>query len=134
MKKFFVILCILLFTFPMYAFAAKSPTVENMIYSIPSIKFEMIDQIPFIMDIYDMLPHEELEGYTWCEAITVELDQEYEKVQWRLLIDFTQIEEAKVVIIGESIYIQSAEIINDMIIVDFTGLDPGTYYVCFFVK
>ena len=134
MKKVFIVLCILLLTFPLYAFAAKSPTLNDMIYSIPSIQFQVVDKIPMIMDIYDMLPMEELEEYTWCEALIVELDQEYEKTQWRLLIDFTDIEEAKVVIIGESIYIQDAEIIGDMITVDFTGLEPGTYYVCFFVK
>lgn len=134
MKKFFAILCIFLLTFPLYGFAAKSPTIENKIYSIPSIPFQIVDTVQMTMDIYEMLPLDELEGYTWCEALIVKLDQVYEKTQWRLLIDLTEVKEAKVVIIGESIYIQDAEIIDDMITVDFTGLEPSTYYVCFFIK
>ena len=135
MKRFFTFICILLLTFPLYGFAATSPTTVNTIYSTPSISYQVVDTVQMVMEIQEMLPLDELEGYTWCEALIVELDQAYEKTQWRLLIDFTEAEEAKVVIIGESIYVQDAEIVNEnTITVDFTGLEPSTYYVCFFVK
>lgn len=134
MKKLFVIFCILVLVFPMCAFAARSATIERKIYSNPAVKFEVIDELSLIADICEMLPKEELKDYTWCEALIVELDKKYEEVKWYLPIDMSGAENVKIVIIGESVYIQETDIEHNMITVDFTDLEPGTYYVCFFIK
>ena len=45
-----------------------------------------------------------------------------------------KLEKAKVVIIGETVILQDAIIEDNSIIVDFTGISPGSYYLCFFLN
>lgn len=127
MKKFFSILLIL-FLLPTFAFATKSPTTENIIYSDPSIPYEMLDDPEMIEQIKD----EELEGYIFYDAIVVELKEKHELVKWYLPVEFIA---AKTVIVGESIIIQDCPIEEDgAIILDFTDLEPGIYFLCFYIK
>ena len=46
----------------------------------------------------------------------------------------SKLEKAKVVIIGETVILQDAIIEDNSIIVDFTGISPGNYYLCFFLN
>ena len=133
MKKVFICILIILMVLPMCAFAAKSPTTTNKIYSIPAVKFETVDNALTIRNIEKQLP-EGLDDYLWCELLYVELDKEYDIIRWYFPVDMSDMETAKVVIIGETVTLQDAIIEDNMIPVDFTGFKPGNYYVCFFLE
>ena len=134
MKKLFAIFCIILLVFPFCAFAAKSPTTTNKIYSVPAVKFDVVDNALTVRNLEKVLPQEELEEYLWYELLYVELDKEYETVAWHFPADMSKLEKAKVVIIGETVTLQDAIIEDDSIVVDFTGISPGNYYLCFFLN
>ena len=80
MKKLFAIFCIILLVSPLCAFAAKSPTTTNKIYSVPAVKFEVVDNALTVRNLEKVLPQGELEEYLWYELLYVELDKEYETV------------------------------------------------------
>ena len=134
MKKVFICILIILMVLPMCAFAAKSPTTLNKIYSIPTVKFEVIDNALVIRNIEKRLPEEELEDYLWCELLYVELDKEYDIIRWYFPEDLSSMEMAKIVIIGEDVILQDASIEDNAVIIDFTNIKPGNYYICFFLE
>ena len=134
MKKFFICLCLLVLVLPMCAFAAKSPTTTNKIYSIPAIKYEVVDDVLIIHNIEKQFPKEELKDYLWYELLYIELDKEYDIVRWYFPADMSHLEKAKVVTIGTTVELQDAVIEDGAIFVDFTDYVPGNYYIAFFLE
>jgi hypothetical protein len=137
MKKFFILLCVLMIL-PIYAFAANSPTAKTTISCNPSIEFAFAEQteewpelLKRIEDIKD-----ETEGFILLEALQITLDKEYEKIEWKLPIEIRVEHEPFILIIdSEAIVKQEVSTTEDgNIITDFTDYEPGIYYVCFYTK
>lgn len=126
MKKFISILFCLLLTFPFLAAAAPSPSTNNLIYCTPEMQFELCDPALFDLD---------LEGYELVEAVRVIVDKAYEKVTWYIPIEISQDDCIKIALINNDLFMQDAEITEDLgIVVDFTDLEPDTYLLYFFIK
>ena len=138
MKKIFAILCVLLML-PIMCFAANpSPTGKTTVSCSPELEFTFADDnelwgniIKRIEDISD-----EVKDYVLLEALCITLGQPYEKVEWTLPIEITSEHEPFVLIINsEAIVKQEVPTTeNGNIIIDFTDYEPGTYYICFYIK
>lgn len=126
MKKFFIILCVLLLI-PLAAFAAPSPTLKTKsIWCEPVMDFEIQEDFPEL----------ELEDYTLLEVLYVVVDKPYEQVIWHLLVEIQPEDDIQVAIVGDTEPVfQQAKVTEDCgIIVDFTDYEPNAYLLYFFKK
>jgi len=138
MKKIFIILCILLML-PVMCFATtSSPTSQKMVSCSPELEFVRAEETELWKETVKRIESisDETEGYILLEALYVTLDKSYEKVEWILPIKITSEYEPFVLIIdSEAIIKQEVPTTkNGNIIIDFTDYEPGTYYICFYIK
>ena len=136
MKKFLIVLLILLLAFPMYAAAAPSPTTDAAVttsvtkYSKPAFTHKGMTDEDALNRMF-----EELKDYTLEDAYVVNLEEPCEVTYWQLMYEHTETDDIRVVIAWDDNYvIQQPTIIEDMVSVDFTNLKPGIYFVYFFCK
>ena len=124
MKRFLIMLLCLLLTFPFLAASAPSPTVKDMIWCEPEMLFEVLDTVDFDLKI---------EGYTLIEALKVTVEEPMTQVTWYIMAEITENDSIKTAIIDNDLIIHDAEITEDGgIIVDFTDIEPNTYFLYFF--
>lgn len=129
MKKLITLLLILLLTFPMYAAAAPSPTVQARVYD-ESFKFEELVDETLLAQHFDAA-----EGYILEDAYIVYLEKKCGLTKWQLPYGHTENDDVKVIIAWDDAYeVQQAVIKEDTIFVDFTDFEVGTYLVYFFIK
>lgn len=138
MKKIFVILCVLLML-PVMCFAASpSPTGKKIVSCSPELEFMRAEETELWEETVKRIEgiSDETEGYILLEAVYVTLDKSYEKIEWTLPIEITSEHEPFVLIIdSEAIVKQEVPTTeNGNVIVDFTDYEPGTYYICFYIK
>ena len=139
MKKFLIVLCILMLLMNT-AFAANSPTVAiKSISSLPKLMFVRVDTV--LSEWSQVEPqleilNKEFPEHTLLEAIKVCIDKKYKNVEWTLPINITPEHEPFVAIVnGNEVTIQEVPTFNDgTIITDLSELELGIYYICFYIK
>ena len=126
MKKILVTLLCFLLLIPLTGAAAPSPTVQTLIWCEPEIPFKVLDKIDFELYIQD---------YALIEALQITLDEPHEQIVWHLPVEITPEDQVKVAIINEDLYLDDTLITDDgNIIIDFSAIEPGTYYLYFYLK
>lgn len=139
MKKFIAIFCVLIL-FTNIAYAASSPTlVRKSISSAPALMFVRVDTIQAEWNRIEpqlKLLIEEFPDHTLLEAIKVCIDKKYKWVEWTLPIELTAEHEPFIAIINENeVTLQEVPVFSDGTIVsDFSELELGIYYICFYIK
>ena len=139
MKKFLIVLCVLMLL-TSTAFAANSPTLaRKSIYSFPELMFVRVDTIQAewnrIAPQLELL-NTEFPEHTLLEAIKVCIDKKCKLVEWTLPIKMTPEHEPFIAIVnGNEVTIQEVPTFNDgTIITDLRELELGIYYICFYIK
>lgn len=137
MKKFIAILMVLLMI-PLYCFAVDSPTAKKVITCKPELQFELADTVEEWKDVIKRIEDikDETEGYILLDALIININEPCGKIEWSLSIPVTTEHEPFVLIIdSEAIVKQETSITEEgAIITDFTDYEPGTYWVCFYIK
>ena len=139
MKKFLIILCVLMLI-TSTAFAANSPTLaRKSIRSLPELMFVRVDTVQAEWNRIEpqlQLLSEEFPEHELLEAIKVCIDKKYKQVEWTLSIDITPEHEPFIAIVHDNeVIIQEVPTFNDgTIITDFSELELGIYYICFYIK
>jgi hypothetical protein len=135
MKKFIIILCLLVMLVPTLAFATSSPTVGfTRPYTKPELMFIYADTQPEWPSIEERI--EEEEGFARIVALQVCLDKHYEEVHWGFSTQFTSEHEPFMLMINdEAIEKRDVGVDSDgMLVTDFSEFEPGIYILCFYVK
>lgn len=137
MKKFFIILCIIMML-PLYAFAASpSPTIKSTVRCEPKLTFMLADQTTRWENVLERLDKIELdENYYMLEAVLMFYDKPYKELTWYLPIKVTSEHEPFIrIITDDAIEEQEVSVTeNGAIVMDMTEYKPGVYYVCFYIK
>lgn len=131
MRKLFIFICILTLLCPWFAFATDSPTKKALVYSNPAIVFTLADDLKEWPELCTQL--EEIEGYVLLEALQIYLDKEYEEVEWRLPIKVKP-EHEPIVILLDGGQLESSVNSKGHVVVNFKDLEPGFYYIFFYIK
>ena len=137
MRKFIIVLCILMLLTPIASAAVKSPVPEKMIKCIPEIEWCFAEDTENWLNILEWLDdvEEMSQGYDIIEALYVTLDKEYEEIQWSLMVPVFKNQKPFVYIIDEEDMIkQEVKTYYGWVVTDFTDFAPKNYYICFFVK
>ena len=138
MKRFLIILlAIMMMTSMALAAGVQSPTPEKMIKCIPELEWcfavetENWENISEWLEDFDNLNDE----YILLEALYVTLDKKYDEVKWSLMIPVFQEYEPFILIIDEETLVkQEVKTSFGWVVTDFTDLEPGSYYICFYIK
>lgn len=126
MKKLIILLFCFVSLFLLTGAAAPSPSTETLIWCEPEISFKVLDEID--LELY-------LSGYELIEALEITLDKQYEQITWYLPIEIMPNCEIKSAIIGNDLLLDDAIITKENgIIVNFSNVQPGTYYLYFFMR
>ena len=138
MKKFLIILLVLLMI-PVYSFSTGSPTInKKLITCDPTLEFEMADTLDEWPAIIERLKDvkEDTDGYILLDAVYVYIDKPYERVVWTFGIPIITEHEPFILIIdSEAIVKQEVSITEEgQIVTDFSECEPNMYYVCFYIK
>ena len=134
MKKFFIILCILILI-PVCAFAAKSPTIEKTIDCNPTIDFRFAEETRQWPTIVECLT--DIKDDTLVDAVYVFIKKHYEKVKWKLSTSITEEQKPYVLIINSSKKIIRQDLeINEKgdIIMNMEDFGVGFFYSCFYIQ
>ena len=136
MKKFLIALCILVMLLPTFCFAAPSPTVKSKITSFPELMFVFAEKTDEWKDILPRLKTIDTINYILLEALKVDIDKPYQKVEWTLSKPITSEDEPFILIIdSEAIVKQEISTTSDgNVITDFTDLETGIYYILFYIR
>lgn len=136
MKRFIAILCVLVLI-PLYCFAANSPTLHKTISMKPKLTYFFADKTVGWTDVLQRLEeYRETDGYIMLDAFSVFLDKKYKKVTWSLSIPLTEKDAPFVLLIDDENIIKREVKVTDngKLIIDFSDLSLGFYYICFYIK
>lgn len=139
MKRFIIFLCILMMI-PIYSFATPlpSPSTDKMVFMHPQMLYAMAERVdtwPFIkerLEAFDEL----CPGYILLDAVKILLDAYQGEVEWWLSLPIKPEHELQVVVVDPAaVYFQDSTVTEDgTVIIDFTGYEPGFYFICFYIK
>lgn len=136
MKKFLIILCILMLCVGT-AFSAPSPTLSGKI-GTHELSYVFADELPEWKDIVARLEDvkSETEGFVLLEALKVTLDKPYSTVKWTLSKKVTSEDEPFILIIDSEAIVKQEISVTDEgdVITDFTDLETGIYYILFYIR
>ena len=137
MKRFLIVMCILLLICNSAFAVTPSPSLEKINHSAPRVPFTWATGTsawPHLLERLESVS-ELTTGYVLLEALEVNLDKQYSTVEWSLPIDITEAHKPFVLIFDAYVITKQDLAISDgKVIVDFTKYSPGTYYLFFYVK
>ena len=136
MKRFFLILCILILI-PTLTFAAGSPTTRKLIKCKPAINFTLAEETRNWPTIVERLAEiEEIQDDIMFDAVYIFVKKYYKEIEWQLSVPVTEDQEPYVLILSNKNIIRQELEVNKEgnVIMDMTTIGVGFYYLCFYVK
>lgn len=145
MKKFIAILLALLL--PVVAIAAPSPSVEDLISSLPAIPFEVYEYNGswhdllivhgFYLDLEEGFKDVFADGVAQLdELLIITLNQEYEDVEWFFTTEYKRTQAVMLVLVDEEgdyqMYESGGITLMGSVFFDFSDIPFGTYYMLVF--
>lgn len=139
------LLALMMALMPTMVFAAKSPTIEKMIYARPTIHYSMVNYDDSWQALLSDLQVEYAEAldelfengqYALDEALILEIDKPYNYVVWRFMWDYPQNTTVAMLLVGDQtptcVLQQGMVLKNGTVLFDFTDFEPDIYYMFVF--